>query len=108
MPHTRAKTELRQGRPNLLQSLNTAKQLGKCNQAQIATFTANEKTEKIARFGKFHILPAGNIWKIQHHAARFGKFQILPARFGKFKILRQDLENSRSCRQDLENSRSCN
>ena len=32
MPHTRAKTELRNGRPNLLQSvINTAKQLGKCN-----------------------------------------------------------------------------
>ena len=32
MPHTRAKTELRHGRPNLLQSvINTAKQLGKCN-----------------------------------------------------------------------------
>ena len=32
MPHTRAKTELRQGRPNLLQSvINTDKQLGKCN-----------------------------------------------------------------------------
>ena len=32
MPHTRAKTELRHGRPNLLQSvINTAKQLVKCN-----------------------------------------------------------------------------
>ena len=32
MPHTRAKTELRHGRPNLLQSvINTAKRLGKCN-----------------------------------------------------------------------------
>ena len=32
MPHTRAKTELRHGRPNLLQPvINTAKQLGKCN-----------------------------------------------------------------------------
>ena len=32
MPHTRAKTELRHGRPNLLQSvINTAKQLGRCN-----------------------------------------------------------------------------
>ena len=32
MPHTRAKTELRHGRPNLLQSvINTAKQLGNCN-----------------------------------------------------------------------------
>ena len=32
MPHTRAKTELRHGRPNLLQSvINTAKQLGKYN-----------------------------------------------------------------------------
>ena len=62
--------------------------------------------EKIARFGKFHILPAGNIWKIQIQtqnwkvqilagkiwkildlAAKFGKFKILPARFGKFQIL---------------------
>ena len=32
MPHTRAKTELRHERPNLLQSvINTARQLGKCN-----------------------------------------------------------------------------
>ena len=32
MPHTREKTELRHGRPNLLQSvINTAKQLEKCN-----------------------------------------------------------------------------
>ena len=32
MSHTRAKTELRHGRPNLLQSvINTAKQLGNCN-----------------------------------------------------------------------------
>ena len=32
MLHTRAKTELRHGRPNLLHSvINTAKQLGKCN-----------------------------------------------------------------------------
>ena len=32
MPHTRAKTELRHGRPSLLHSvINTAKQLGKCN-----------------------------------------------------------------------------
>ena len=32
IPHIRAKTELRHGRPNLLQSvINTAKQLGKCN-----------------------------------------------------------------------------
>ena len=83
--------------------------------SQIATFRANEK---IARFGKFHILPAGNswkiqdlagkTWKIQDLAARFEKFQILSARFGEFKTLPARFGNSRSCRQDLENSRSCN
>ena len=65
-------------------------------QAQIATFTANEKT---ARFGKFHILPAGNysIWEIPNFAGKIWNIQDLAARFGKFQILRQDLENSRSC-----------
>ena len=73
-------------------------------QAQIATFTANKKT---ARFGKFHILPAGNIWEIPNFAGKIWNIQDLAARFGKFHILRQDLENSISCRQDLENSISC-
>ena len=48
MQHTRAKTELLHGRPNLLQSvINTAKQLGKCNHlSKLSMLNAYQRRSK--------------------------------------------------------------
>ena len=52
--------------------------------SQIASFTANEK---IARFGKFHILPAGNIWKIPNFAGKIWKIPDLASKIWTVDIL---------------------
>jgi len=46
--------------------------------------TANEKT---ARFGKFHILPAGKIWKILNFAGKIWKIQDLAGKIWKIPNL---------------------
>ena len=48
------------------------------------TFTANEE---IARFGKFHILPAGNVWKIPNFAGKIWKIQDLAGKTWKIPDL---------------------
>ena len=52
--------------------------------SQIASFTANEK---IAKFGKFHILSAGNIWKIPNFAGKIWKIPDLASKIWTVQIL---------------------
>ena len=55
MPHTRGKTDLRHGRPNLLQSvINTAKQLVKCNHLSQRSEERRVGKECRSRWSPYH------------------------------------------------------
>ena len=46
-----------------------------------------QQNEKIARFGKFHILPAGKVWKIPNFAGKIWKIQDLAGKTWKIHDL---------------------
>ena len=46
-----------------------------------------QQNEKIARFGKFYILPVGNIWNIPNFAGKIRKIQDLAGKIWKVQIL---------------------